>query len=33
MQNTITKVPFHGTAEQEQQLLAVIDRLKDERAH
>lgn len=31
MQNTITKVPFHGTAEQEQQLLAVIDRLKDER--
>ncbi|MBC8534453.1 NADH-quinone oxidoreductase subunit NuoE [Yeguia hominis] len=31
MQNAITKVPFHGTAEQEQQLLAVIDRLKEQR--
>ena len=31
MQNAITKVPFHGTAEQEQKLLAVIERLKDER--
>jgi len=31
MANSITKVPFQGTPEQEQALLEVIDRLKDQR--
>ena len=31
MANSITKVPFHGTPEQEKALLEVIDRLKDQR--
>ena len=31
MANSITKVPFQGTPEQEKALLEVIDRLKDQR--
>ncbi len=31
MANSITKVPFQGTPEQEQALLEVIERLKDQR--
>ena len=31
MANSITKVPFHGTPEQEKALLEVIERLKDQK--
>ena len=31
MKKKLTTVPFHGTAEQEKQLLAVIEKLKDEK--